>query len=157
MTSRILPAPSPPGGLYTPVVIHAGIAYVSGQLPRRDGSLAYRGKLGAELDIEAGRVAARLCGLQALAALDAALGGTQRILRLLKLTGFVASAPGFVQQPAVVDGASEVLIEILGEAGAHARSAVGVAELPHGAPVEVEIVAAIIAASAADSGGSGRV
>ena len=139
------PVPSAPGGLYEPVVVHGGLAWVSGQLPRLDGVLQFRGKVGVDLDLEAARAAARLCGLQCVAALAKALGGTDRILRVLKLTGFVASGPGFTQQPLVIDAASAAIIELLGLAGSHARSAIGVAELPHGAPVEVELVVALLA------------
>lgn len=142
--ASLLPAPSRPGGAYQPVVIHAGIAYVSGQLPRLNGELRYRGKVGAEVDLDQARAAAALCALQAISALSAALGGMDRILRILKMTGFVASAPGFTQQPLVIDDASEQLMELLGEAGRHARSAIGVCELPHGAPVEVELAAAVV-------------
>ena len=138
-----LPSPSPPGGLYTPVVVHGGLAWVSGQLPRLNGVLRFHGKVGTDLDLEAAREAARLCGTQCVAALAQAFGGTDRIMRALKLTGFVASAPGLTQQPLVVDAASAVLVELLGPAGQHARSAIGVAELPHGAPVEVELVVAL--------------
>ena len=138
-----IPSPSAPGGLYTPVVVHGGLAWVSGQLPRLDGVLRFQGKVGADLDLEAACEAARLCGMQCVAALALALGGTDRILRALKLTGFVASAPGFTQQPLVIDAASAVLIELLGPAGQHARSAIGIAELPHGAPVEVELIVAL--------------
>jgi len=143
ITIMPLPHPSAPGGLYTPVVIHGGIAWVSGQLPRLDGKLRFHGKVGLDLDLDQAREAARLCGMQCMAALTQALGGTDRILRALKLTGFVASAPGFTQQPLVIDAASAVLVELLGPAGQHARSAIGVPELPHGAPVEVELVAAV--------------
>lgn len=142
-TIAALPSPSPPGGLYAPVVVHGGLAWVSGQLPRLDGVLRFHGKVGTDLDLDAAREAARLCGMQCVAALAQALGGTDRILRALKLTGFVASAPGFTQQPLVIDAASSVLVELLGPAGQHARSAIGVAELPHGAPVEVELVVAL--------------
>ena len=142
-TPTPLPSPSSPGGLYTPVVVHGGLAWVSGQLPRLDGVLRFHGKVGADLDLEAACGAARLCGMQCVAALAQALGGTDRILRALKLTGFVASAPGFTPQPLVIDAASAVLVELLGPAGQHARSAIGVTELPHGAPVEVELVVAL--------------
>lgn len=95
------------GGAYQPVVLHAGIAYVSGQLPRQHGELRWTGKVGSELDLEQARQAARLCAARCLLALEEALGGLQRVERLLKVTGYVASAAGFVQQPAVIDAASE--------------------------------------------------
>ncbi|MDX4019274.1 RidA family protein [Pseudomonas aeruginosa] len=126
------------GGAYQPVVLHAGIAYVSGQLPRQHGELRWTGKVGSELDLEQARQAARC-----LQALEEALGGLQRVERLLKVTGYVASAAGFVQQPAVIDAASEYFDEVLGARGGHARAAVGVAELPRGAAVEVELIAAV--------------
>ncbi|HBO4463007.1 TPA: RidA family protein [Pseudomonas aeruginosa] len=131
------------GGAYQPVVLHAGIAYVSGQLPRQHGELRWTGKVGSELDLEQARQAARLCEARCLQALEEALGGLQRVERLLKVTGYVASAAGFVQQPAVIDAASEYFDEVLGARGGHARAAVGVAELPRGAAVEVELIAAV--------------
>lgn len=115
------------GGAYQPVVLHAGIAYVSGQLPRQHGELRWTGKVGSELDLEQARQAARLCAACCLLALEEALGGLQRVERLLKVTGYVASAAGFVQQPAVIDAASEYFDEVLGARGGHARAAVGVA------------------------------
>lgn len=101
------------GGAYQPVVLHAGIAYVSGQLPRQHGELRWTGKVGSELDLEQARQAARLCAARCLQALEEALGGLQRVERLLKVTGYVASAAGFVQQPAVIDAASEYFAEPL--------------------------------------------
>jgi enamine deaminase RidA (YjgF/YER057c/UK114 family) len=137
-----LPAPRAPAYAYVPVACHGDLAWVSGQLPwRPDGSLP-SGRLGDGVSVEDGREAARLCVLNALAALREALGSLERIVRVVKVTGFVASAPGFVAQPSVIDGASALLLEIFGEAGRHARSAVGVAELPRGVPVEVEFVVA---------------
>ncbi len=122
------------GGAYQPVVLHAGIAYVSGQLPRQHGELRWTGKVGSELDLEQARQAARLCAARCLQALEEALGGLQRVERLLKVTGYVASAAGFVQQPAVIDAASEYFDEVLGARGGHARAAVGVgyAHFAHG-------------------------
>lgn len=105
------------GGAYQPVVLHAGIAYVSGQLPRQHGELRWTGKVGSELDLEQARQAARLCAARCLQALEEALGGLQRVERLLKVTGYVASAAGFVQQPAVIDAASEYFDEVLGARG----------------------------------------
>jgi enamine deaminase RidA (YjgF/YER057c/UK114 family) len=108
-----------------------------------DGKLPYTGKVGAEVTPEQGAELARICALNALAAIDA-LVGLGRIGKIVKLTGFVASAPGFTGQPVVVNGASELFGQVLGELGRHARSAVGVAELPLGAPVEVEVIAEIL-------------
>lgn len=139
-----LPPPAEPTFHYVPVTLHAGMAWVSGQLPKVDGEVRTTGKVGADVSMEQAQEAARICALQGLACLKAALGGDlSRVARVLKVTGFVASAPGFTAQPAVVDAASRLLTDVLGEAGRHARSAVGVAELPRGAPVEVEMVVAV--------------
>jgi len=139
----ILPKPSQPAGHYQAVVVHNGIAYVSGQLPRLNNELQFLGKVGAEIDLVTAREAARLCAMQCLAALDQELGGLARVVRLLKVNGYVASAAGFTQQPAVIDAASAYFTEVLGTRGQHARAAVGVAELPRGAAVEIELMAAI--------------
>lgn len=139
----VVPAPKAPAYAYVPVVLNGDLAWVSGQLPwRLDGSLP-QGKLGAGVSIEDGREAARLCVLNALSVMRQALGSLDRIARVVKVTGFVASAPGFVEQPSVVDGASSLLLEIFGEQGRHARSAVGMAELPRSAPIEIEFVFAV--------------
>src|SRR5437867_3903001 len=136
------PVPSPVAS-YIPVVVSGGLAFVAGQIPLSEGELLVTGKLGAELAAEAGADAARRCAIQALAALRAELGSLDRIRRIVRLTVFVASAPGFTDQPKVANGASDLLGEVFGELGKHARSAVGVAELPLGAPVEVEVTAEI--------------
>jgi enamine deaminase RidA (YjgF/YER057c/UK114 family) len=138
-----LPAAMPPAFEYVPVVTHAGLAWVSGQIPRAGTEVLTTGKVGAEVDLEVARAAARACVLQGLAQLESALGSLDRVTRVLKVTGFVASAPGFVQQPQVIDAASQLLVQAFGEAGRHARSAVGVAELPRGVPVEIEFVVAL--------------
>lgn len=139
----VLPEPKSPAFAYVPVVCEAGLAWVSGQLPwRLDGSLP-QGKLGAEVSLEQGQEAARLCVLNALSVLKSELGSLDRIARVIKLTGFVASASGFVNQPRVIDGASNLMLEIFSQAGQHARSAVGVAELPRSVPVEIEFVFAL--------------
>lgn len=136
-------ATATPSARVTPVVVHAGVAYVSGQLPRIAGELQFRGKAGAEVDLDTARLAARLCAEACIAALSHSVGEAN-IQRVIKLTGFVASAPGFNSQGAVIDAASDVFLERFGPmAGAHARSAVGVAELPHNAPVEVELIAIV--------------
>jgi enamine deaminase RidA (YjgF/YER057c/UK114 family) len=116
------------------------LVYTAGQVPLRDGTLAAKGKVGGEVSPDEARECARICALNALAAAAAEAGGLDAILRVVKVTGFVASAPGFTGQPGVINGASDLLGEVFGEAGLHARSAVGVAELPLGAPVEVELV-----------------
>lgn len=139
----VLPEPKSPAFAYVPVVCEADLAWVSGQLPwRLDGSLP-QGKLGAEVSLEQGQEAARLCVLNALSVLKSELGSLDRIARVIKLTGFVASASGFVNQPRVIDGASNLMLEIFAQAGQHARSAVGVAELPRSVPVEIEFVFAL--------------
>ena len=139
----VLPPPRPPAFGYVPVVVEGGLAWVSGQLPWTLDGLMARGRLGAEIDIETGRMIARCCLLNGLAVLHAALGSLDRVKRLVKVVGFVSSAPGFFEQAAVVDGASLALAEIFGDAGRHARSAVGVAALPRDVPVEIEFVASV--------------
>jgi enamine deaminase RidA (YjgF/YER057c/UK114 family) len=138
-----LPEAVAPAFQYVPVVVHAGLAWVSGQIPRAGARVLMKGKAGGEIGLEQAQEAARACVLQALAQLEAVLGSLDRIERVLKVTGFVASAPGFSQQPQVIDAASELLVQLFGEHGRHARSAVGVAELPRGVPVEIELVAAV--------------
>lgn len=135
----ILPAVAKPLAAYVPAVRTGSLVYTSGQLPLQAGDLTHTGKVGAEVTPEQAKVAARTCALNALAAIDA-LVGIDAVIRIVKVVGFVASAPGFSGQPGVVNGASEVLGELFGDAGAHARSAVGVSELPLDAPVEVELI-----------------
>ena len=134
-----LPAVAKPLAAYVPAVRTGTLVYTSGQLPLQAGDLTHLGKVGAEVTPEQAKVAARTCALNALAAIDA-LVGIDAVIRIVKVVGFVASAPGFSGQPGVVNGASEVLGELFGDAGAHARSAVGVSELPLDAPVEVELI-----------------
>ena len=135
-----LPQAATPAFVYQPVVVWGDVAYVSGQLPKVDGEVRLTGKLGDSVSMAEGQEAARICVLQALAVLKEALGNLDRVGRIVKVTGFVASAPGFVDQPKVIDAASTLLGEVFGEAGRHARSAVGVAELPRNSPVEIEFV-----------------
>ena len=137
-----LPQVFPPLAAYVPAVQSGNHVYVSGQVPMVDGKLPATGKVGAEVTVEQGAELARICALNALAAIDA-LVGLGQIVKIVKVTGFVASAPGFTGQPAVINGASELFAAVLGELGRHARSAVGVAELPLGAPVEVEVIAEV--------------
>ena len=138
-----LPAVVPPVGSYTPALRVGDLVYTSGQIPVADGQVTVTGKVseGAEGIVAPARAkeAARLCALNALAAVHAAVG-IDSVVRVVKVVGFVASAPGFTGQPGVINGASDFLVEVFGDAGVHARSAVGVAELPLGVPVEVEIV-----------------
>jgi len=134
-----LPAVAAPLAAYVPAVRTGSYVYTSGQLPFVDGVLAATGKVGADVSPEEAKQHARTSGLNALAAVHA-LVGIDNVVRIVKVVGFVASAEGFTGQPAVVNGTSELLGEVFGDAGVHARSAVGVAELPLGAPVEVELV-----------------
>jgi enamine deaminase RidA (YjgF/YER057c/UK114 family) len=134
-----LPPVSAPAGAYIPAKRSGDLVFTAGQVPMVDGKIAATGKVGAEVDVARAAELARTCALSALAAVDA-LVGIDSITGVVKLVGFVASAPGFTDQPEVVNGASDVLGEIFGETGAHARSAVGVAELPRGVPVEVELI-----------------
>jgi enamine deaminase RidA (YjgF/YER057c/UK114 family) len=133
-----LPEVAKPVAAYVPALRTGDYVFTSGQLPFVAGALAATGKVGGEVSPEEAKRHARTCALNALAAVHA-LAGVDSIVRVIKVTGFVASAEGFTGQPAVLNGASEVLGEIFGEAGQHVRSAVGVAELPLGAPVEVEL------------------
>ncbi|SNS51383.1 RidA family protein [Rhodococcoides kyotonense] len=134
-----LPSVVPPLAAYIPAVQTGSLVYTSGQLPLVAGELTATGKVGAEVSAEDATEAARVCALNALAAIDA-LVGVDAIKRVVKVVGFVASAPGFTGQPGVINGSSNIIGEIFGDAGKHARSAVGVAELPLGAPVEVELI-----------------
>lgn len=134
-----LPAVAAPVAAYVPAIRVGDQVWTSGQLPFVDGKLPAVGKLGADITVEQGADYARQAALNALAAVDA-LVGINNVKRVLKVVGFVASADGFVEQPAVVNGASNLIGEIFGEVGAHARSAVGVAELPLSSPVEIEII-----------------
>ena len=134
-----LPQVVPPLAAYLPAVQSGNYVYVSGQLPMVDGTLPLTGKVGAEVTAEQGAELARTCAVNVLAAVEA-LVGLGRVVKIVKVSGFVASAPGFTGQPAVVNGASTLFGDVFGEQGRHARSAVGVAELPLGAPVEVEAI-----------------
>lgn len=141
-----LPAVATPVGTYVPALAHEGLIYTSGQLPLAEGDLLAVGLVGhrdQDVTPERATECARLAALNAIAAAAEAAGGLDNIVRVIKLTGFVASAPGFTAQPAVINGASGIIGEIFGDAGRHARSAVGVAVLPLGAPVEVELTVAV--------------
>lgn len=135
-----LPKVAKPVAAYVPTVRSGNLVYTSGQLPFIDGKLAVTGKVGAELTEEQGAEQARVCALNGLAAIAAEIGSIDDIVRVVKIGIFVASDPDFTAQPKVGNGASELLGEIFGEAGQHARSAVGVAALPMDAPVEIEFV-----------------
>ena len=134
-----LPEVVAPLASYVPAVRTGNLVYTSGQLPIEGGKLAGTGKVGAEVSPEDGKALARICALNALAAVDS-LVGIDAVTRVVKVVGFVASTPGFNGQPSVINGASDLLAEVFGDNGVHARSAVGVAELPLDAPVEVELI-----------------
>ena len=136
-----LPEAAAPVASYVPVVIEGGLAYVSGQLPFVDGELV-KGRLGENVSPEDGQVAARACGLMILAQLKKA-GVLEKVRRVVKLGGFVSSTADFTGQPAVVNGTSDLMVEVFGDAGKHARSAVGVPVLPLGAAVEVDAILAV--------------
>lgn len=137
-----LPEPSAAVANYLPVVEEGGWITVSGQLPLKDGKLACTGYVGKDVTVEQAYEAARLCAINGLALIKQAAGSLDRV-RITRVGGFVASAPGFTGQPQVINGASDLLVAVLGERGRHARAAVGVAELPLGAAVEVEFSARI--------------
>ena len=137
-----LPSTPAPAGSYVPAVQANGFVYTAGQIPFVDGAVAVTGLVGVEVTVEQGQAAARICVLNALAAIDA-LVGLDAVAQIVKVVGFVASAPGFTDQPTVVNGASDLLVELFGDAGRHARSAVGVVALPRGASVEVELIVSL--------------
>jgi enamine deaminase RidA (YjgF/YER057c/UK114 family) len=139
----VLPPVAAPVAAYVPAVRTGSYVYTAGQLPLAEGKLLATGKVGAQISAEEAARLARTCALNGLAAVASVAGGLSAIRRIVKVTGFVASSPGFTGQPQVLNGASELLLEVLGEAGRHARSAVGVAELPLDAPVEVELIAEV--------------
>ena len=134
-----LPEVVAPLAAYVPAVRTGNLVYTAGQLPMQGGKLAQTGKVGAGVSPEEGKALARICALNALAAVNSVVG-IDAVTRVVKVVGFVASAPGFNGQPGVINGASDLLAEVFGDKGAHARSAVGVAELPLDAPVEVELI-----------------
>jgi enamine deaminase RidA (YjgF/YER057c/UK114 family) len=137
---RTLPGVAAPVAAYVPAVRSGSYVFTSGQLPMVDGALAATGKVGAEVTAEDAKLLAATCALNALAAIKALIGDLDQVRRIVKVVGFVASVPDFTGQPGVVNGASELLGEVFGEKGVHARSAVGVAVLPLDAPVEVELI-----------------
>jgi enamine deaminase RidA (YjgF/YER057c/UK114 family) len=134
-----LPEVAKPLASYVPAVRSGNLMYTSGQLPMQAGQLAATGKIGADVTPEQGKALARICALNALAAIDS-LVGIDAVTQVVKVVGFVASAPGFNGQPGVINGASDLLAEVFSDHGSHARSAVGVSELPLDSPVEVELV-----------------
>lgn len=141
-----LPAAAAPAANYLPAMRHEDLLFISGQLPLSGGALVCRGRLGAGISVEQGRAAARLCAINILAAAKAALDGDlERIRQIVRITGFVASEPDFAEHHLVVNGASDLLADVLGERGRHARAAVGVAALPLGAAVEIDAVVKVSA------------
>lgn len=140
-----LPAPPKPMATYIPAVRVGDLLFLSGVLPSRDGQLIMTGKLGQGLSIEQGMEAAKVAVLNALAIIRSEVGSLDRVKRIVKMVGHIASAPGFTDQPQVLNGASDLLVSIFGDAGRHARVAVGAAELPRQAPVEIELIVQIFA------------
>jgi enamine deaminase RidA (YjgF/YER057c/UK114 family) len=138
-----LPSPPPAAGQYVPAVETGNLLFVSGHGPSRDGDMVYRGKVDSVVSVEDARDAARLTMINALGSARHVLGSLDRVERVVKLLGMVNSDPGFDMQPKVIDGASELLIEVFGDAGRHARSAVGMGSLPGGIPVEIEMILAV--------------
>jgi enamine deaminase RidA (YjgF/YER057c/UK114 family) len=136
----ILPPAPQPVASYIPVKVVGDLAWVAGQIPMQDGAVTVAGKVGGEVTIDDANAGARRCALQALAALQAALGTLDRVKGIVKLDVFVASATGFTDHPKVANGASDLLVEVFGDQGRHARAAVGVPELPLGAAVEVALL-----------------
>ena len=135
-----LPPVATPAGAYVPAVVAGDLVFTAGQLPFVEGALPETGKVGAEIDVDEATAFARIAVLNALAAADSAIGSLDRVTQVVKATVFVASDPSFTGQPAVADGASDLLGQVFGDAGRHARSAVGVTVLPLDAPVEVELI-----------------
>jgi enamine deaminase RidA (YjgF/YER057c/UK114 family) len=138
-----LPAPRLTSSPFLRNVVLDGVVHLSGQLPYQDGDLTVRGIVGDSVSVEEAQAAARACALNALSLLQHELGTLDRIRQILRMNGYVASVPGFSAQPAVMDAASAVFLEYLGERGQHARTALGVASLPHNAPVEIELTVAL--------------
>ncbi|MBO8128581.1 MAG: RidA family protein [Peptococcaceae bacterium] len=138
-----LPPVPQPVASYVPAMQAGNLVFTSGQLPLRNGEMVYRGRVGEDVSTEEGQEAARLCVLNCLAAIKGLIGNLENVVQVVKVTGFVNSAPGFSEQPRVINGASDLLQEIYGENGRHARAAVGVAALPLNASVELEMVVAV--------------
>ena len=139
-----LPAPPKPVANYVPVVRVGDLLFLSGVLPSRDGQLIMTGKLGQELTIEQGKEASRVAVLNGLSIVKHEIGSLNQVKRIVKMVGHIASVPGFTDQPQVLNGASDLLVSLFGEAGRHARVAVGAAELPRHAPVEIELIVQVL-------------
>ena len=139
-----LPAPPKPVANYVPAVRVGDLLFLSGVLPSRDGQLIVTGKLGGSLTVEQGMEAARVAVLNGLSIIRSQAGSLDRVKQIVKMVGYIASAPGFTDQPQVLNGASDLLVSVFGEAGRHARVAVGAAELPRQAPVEIELIVQVV-------------
>ena len=139
----VLPTPPKPAGAYIPVVISEKTAYVSGQIPIQDGKVAYKGKVPSAQSLDQAQSAAKICIINALAQLKSELGNLDRISKIVRVSGFVNSSPEFTDQPKVINAASDLLFEIFGEKGQHSRIAVGVASLPLGSTVEIDMIVEI--------------
>ena len=139
----MLPTPPKPAGAYIPVVISDQTVYVSGQIPIENGKVTYKGKVPTEQSLEQAQAAAKVCTINALAQLKAELGNLDRISKIIRVSGFVNSSPEFTDQPKVINAASDLLFEIFGEKGKHSRIAVGVASLPLGSTVEIDMIVEI--------------
>ncbi len=139
----LLPSPPKPVGSYAPVVITGNLAFVSGQIPIRDGKVIYAGKVSKDLSVEDAQRAARLCIINALAQIKTKLGSLDRISKIIRVSGFVNSPPEFTDQPKVINGASDLLFEIFGQKGQHTRIAVGVSSLPLNSAVEIDLIVEI--------------
>ena len=139
-----LPAPPKPVANYVPVVRVGDLLFLSGVLPSRDGQLIMTGKLGQELSIEQGKEASKVAVLNGLSIIQSVVGSLDHVKQIVKMVGHIASAPGFTDQPQVLNGASDLLVAVFGEAGRHARVAVGAAELPRQAPVEIELIVQVL-------------
>lgn len=135
-----IPSPAKPLAAYVPAVKSGNLVFVSGQLPSKDGQMLHKGLLGREVNVEQGYESARACAINCLGAVKSLVGSLDNIVRIVKVTGFVAAVPDFTDHPKVVNGASELMQQIFGEHGVHARAAVGMASLPLGVPVEVEMI-----------------
>jgi enamine deaminase RidA (YjgF/YER057c/UK114 family) len=147
----VLPAPPKPVATYIPVVQADDLLFLSGMIPLRDGVLMTKGTLGKEVSVEEGYEAARICLLNALAVIRQHVGTLDRVKQIVRMVGYVASTQEFVQQPAVINGASDLLVKIFGDAGRHARVAIGAAALPLNAPVEIELIIQVSASSLSPS------
>lgn len=135
-----LPSPPAPAGSYVPLVISHNLVFVAGQIPTEEGQVKFKGKVGRDITIEVAQLAARLCAINALSHLKSALGSLDSVRRVVKVTGFVNCDPSFVEHAKVVNGASDLLVQVFGETGKHARAAVGVSSLPLDSAVEVEFI-----------------